>query len=92
MNELKKKLDIAIMDYVYYFARKHDLMFDYWVADKVGEVACFGDYFVNFSDIRLDLEEDVPENIFFEWYDFTMDLGLKDKPIINYSSYLKGAR
>lgn len=83
-------LNACIHLYVDFFAKKHDLCFEYWVADQIGGVACFGDeYFVDFLVIRLDLEENVPANVFFKWFDSTVDSSLKGEPIINYKTFLK---
>lgn len=87
---LYNTLEMSIKNYIELFEKKHELSFDFWVADLSGTIACFSmDYYVNFEDIRLDLEKDVPNDLFFEWYDLAMDLGLEDKPIINYYSFLK---
>jgi len=89
MKKLKKELDNCIKKYVELFCKKHELDFDYWIADRTGEVACFGDYYVNFEDIRFDLEKDVPKYKFFDWYDLTLELSMKDKQTINYSNFIK---
>ena len=90
---LYNTLEMSIKNYIELFEKKHELSFDFWVADLSGTIACFSmDYYVNFEDIRLDLEKDVPNDLFFEWYDLAMDLGLEDKPIINYYSFLKSRK
>ena len=87
---LYNALENSIKKYIELFEKKHELSFDFWIADLSGTVACFSmDYYVNFEDIRLDLEKDVPKDLFFDWYDLAMDLGLEDKPIINYYTFLK---
>ena len=88
-TKLHKDLINNINEYTKLFCEKHDLYFDYWVADLVGGICCFSnDYFAGFDDIRLDLENEVPKDVFFEWYDLTLDLGLKGKPTISYYLYL----
>lgn len=88
---LYNQLEMAIKNYIDLFEKKHELSFEFWVADLSGTTACFSmGYYVNFEDIRLDLEKNVPKDLFLEWYELTIDLGLEDKPIINYSSFLKG--
>lgn len=42
------------MDYILRFCEKHDLNFEGWVGDRVGETAEIGDMFLDFSDIRYD--------------------------------------
>lgn len=94
MSELKEfyrvNLNSCIQKYVDVFAKKHDLDFEHWVADQVGGVACFSnEYFVDFLDIRFDLEKNVPANVFFKWFDSAVDLSLKEEPITNYKNFLK---
>lgn len=89
MKELTNNLNKAIHDYIELFEKKHELEFEYWVADRVGEVAVFGYYFLGFCDIRIDLEQDIEKSIFFEWYSYALDLAMEGKPVINYESYLK---
>jgi hypothetical protein len=81
-------LNGVITEYTLLFGTKHDITFDYWVADLVGTIACFGDYYVDFETIRLDLERGVGYDIFFEWYDQSLSSGLIGEPIINYYTYL----
>ena len=47
-----------------------------------------GDYYFDFQDIKLDIDEDVPEPIILEWYDFSLENEVK----VNYKSWLKGYR
>ena len=90
---LYNKLETSIKKYVELFAIKHEMEFDFWVADLSGTIACFSmDYYVNFEDIRLDLEKDAPKDLFFEWYDLALDLHTEDKPHINYYSFLKSRK
>jgi len=90
---LKNRLDILIQEYIDVFTIKHDIEFDYWIADLTGTGAVFGDYYISFDDIRLDIDNNVDNTIFFEWYDIALELAELDKsPQINYYSYLKGYR
>ncbi len=86
--KLFDSLNQSIQEYIELFAKKHGLSLDYWVADRVGEVACLGDYYVNFTDVRIDLEKKIKKKFFFDWYDLTLDLNLKGKPVVNYYHYL----
>ena len=64
---------------------------DCWVADDAGTTACIGDMFVDFNDIRYDIDNDVPEPKFEEWYWTSLEraeLGIK---YMNYESFCKGA-
>lgn len=75
MNERKKAQErkrmfgrVATL-YLEAFAEKHDLRFEFWVADDVGDTACFGDYFFHLDDMRYDLDNDLPKGMVIEWYE-----------------------
>ena len=89
MSILKIKYEKAVEDYVAAFEEKHDITLDYWVADFVGTIAVFGDYFISLEDIRLDIDNEVDKTLFFKWYDLSLELALNNEPVINYYSYLK---
>lgn len=65
---MKEKYEEAVMAYVNAFAEKHEFDFDGWVGDYVGEIACFGDFFVNFDDIRIDIDTNQHVSMFSKWY------------------------
>lgn len=89
----KKKYEKACMAYIRAFEKKHDMYFEWWVADAVGECACFGDYFINFSDVILDIDKKAPKNTFFEWYEGTINEWFKSSSkAINYKSWIMGLR
>lgn len=79
----------AVSDYVAAFELKHNLKLDYWIADQIGTIASFGDYFIDFNDIRLDIDNKTDKNHFFNWYDLSLDLGACGKKGVNYYTYLK---
>lgn len=42
------------------FAKKQEIEFDYWIGDKIGEIASFSEsYFFNLNDIILDFLENM---------------------------------
>lgn len=87
---MKEEIDKLINDYVSKFGTKHDMFFEFWVADEVGSIACFaGGYFVDFLTIKHDLESNVEKGLFLKWYDLTLDLAMEQKPLINYQTFLK---
>lgn len=81
--------------YVKEFCRMYDFNYkDAWcIPDKigVGSVYAIADYFFNFGDIRLCVDEDVEWKDLIEWYDYTTEavpLGFNN---INLKSWLMGA-
>ena len=104
LNELKKQYEFVCNAYAKAFAKKHDYQFDSWV--EVGTIACFGDYFVDFHDIKHDIDNDIPKEKFLEYYDAILDysslnnekemimnelIDNKLRPFPNYKHWLKGA-
>lgn len=88
---LKEEFEELAEKYARLFDKKHDMQFDGWVGDDAGTIGCFGDYFIGFDDIRLDIDENIPSNIFIEYYDYIMRIpegGFK----VNYRSYINGYR
>lgn len=59
-----------------------------YVGEEVGGIVCLGDYFIGFDDIRTDIDERVPKETYFEYYDYCV----WNNKNINYKSFLKGAR
>lgn len=64
----------------------------YWVGDDVGGIYEINDYYISLSDMRADIDEEAPEDMFFEWYDYSLNKGMDKVPCANYKNYLKGAR
>lgn len=87
--DLLFRLNGAISSYIDIFTEKHKLEFSFWVGDKVGEVCCLSDfYFVDFNDIRLDLEEPAKKGLFFKWYDKNLEQLELERPPISYKSFI----
>jgi hypothetical protein len=86
----KVGLDFYIDSYMQMFCEKHGLTYDesYWIGGK-GEVIEIGDMFINFSDVRIDLEQNCPVEMFADWYWTVLESNL---PHINYASWVKGLR
>ena len=104
MNELKNQWEKICNAYLKAFCEKHDIsIYDsYWVGDRVGEVAEVGDYFVDMSEMRYDIDNDLPEETFFKWYDYSNEIEYIESDLrlsehitslrkINFESYSKGA-
>lgn len=90
MKNLKKELELAISKYVKLFEKKHDIDFEFWVADLTGTIGCFSnEWYIDFETIRLDLEQNVDKGLFFDWYDLSFESHIKDEPVINYYTFLK---
>lgn len=88
---MKEEYKKAVTAYRKAFEKKHDLTFEYWVCYEVGTVAAFdlGTYYIDFQDMKYDIDNDIEKSKFFEWYDYTLDAHYKNEPIINYKTFLK---
>lgn len=74
-----------------HFCKKHDLyeldgVDTYWVADDRGGILAAADYFINLSDIILDLEADAPKGVWEAWYSAQIESG----DTCNYKHWLMG--
>jgi hypothetical protein len=76
------------------FCDKHGYRYDAddaWVAGDAGEIASIGDLFVDMSAMLYDLEADVPEDVFLEWYDYNLQCYSRGLRNLNYKSFVMGA-
>lgn len=81
---MKKRFENAVAEYIKAFTKKHDIEFDGWVADQIGTVGMFADYYFDLEDIRRDLDQNMTQGDIFKWYDMRMQ---KKHEHLNYYSY-----
>lgn len=70
LETLRTEYATVVRKYCEVFAEKHELgeePFD-WVAQDIGGVIEFGDYYFNFDDIRTDIDRDASIDEIFSWY------------------------
>jgi hypothetical protein len=92
-KQLQTQYRNACNAYLFAFCQKHEFEYDEnaWVANRPGEVACVADYFVDMQTIVDDIDLDAPEDVFFEWYDYTLELGsMGVQGLPNFRSWVKG--
>jgi len=88
---MREQLEQAINEYILNFVLKQDTVFLGWVGDEIGETAEFyGDVYLDFMDVKRDLDNNAPKGLIFQWYDESKAFDLL--PRINYMSYLMGLR
>lgn len=92
MNDRKKLYENGCLQYTYEsgclqyawdFETKHSIEFDGWVNNEVGEIATFNEMFVEFRDLKFDIDSNLPEHIFAEWYYDCLDKEVA-KPLRQY--------
>jgi len=90
MTGLEKRYNAIVQEYIDKFSKKQGLELEHWVADRVGEIACFGCvFFFNFSDIVFDINTKQPKGQIIDWLYYLLD---NEGQSLNYSSYCKGFR
>lgn len=90
-KELINNYETSINNIIAEFEKKHGVVAELWIGDDVGGVCNFGDYYLNFSDILIDLKSDAPLGEIFKWYNATLNqLDKKRKVKINYDIWIMG--
>ena len=90
LNKLNKQYEFVVSEYVQKFCNKHGVRFEFWVADEIGGIACFGDIlYFNFSDIVYDIKSKQPKHQIIYWIYESI---ANPEKSINYYSYSKGLR
>lgn len=85
---LRKQYEQIVNEYIHFFSLKHDIELDFWVADQIGTVGSFGDYFFSFDDIRLDIDYGIPKKHLFKWYETSLEEHTKNGYSLSYYTYL----
>ena len=90
---IEKRYIEAVNEYVQAFCDRHGYgKPEGWVGDRVGEILIVNDMFVDFADIKIDIDHNVPEEMFEQWYYYTLRLHeLGCDKTINYWSFSLGA-
>ena len=93
-NTLKRRWKHLSNEYLQLFCEKHEISFDecYWIGDDPGTVVDTGDYFISMDDIRYDIDNNIEESLFSEWYWKNLQWYEYGMQTCNYSSYCKGLR
>lgn len=97
-EELKFSFSNLCLAYLKAFCDKHEYDIEWelehggvWVGDEPGGVANIGDLWVNFDDIRYDIDNDVPPRVFEQWYWKALDRATLGVKHLNYKSFCLGA-
>lgn len=85
-EEFKKQYEAICSIYLRMFSDATGCEFSGWIGGRFGEVATFSemDYCVNFYDVRLLVDNDIPSQVFFNWYDT-----IANDIIVNFYHYAK---
>jgi len=89
MKLIKEQYENIVKKYIKLFELKHEICFEDWIGDNIGEIASFGDImYFNFDDIRRDIDLKQPKGQMIEWLYFAVD----NESNLNYRSYIMGLR
>lgn len=98
-ESIKKRYENAVHEYCHAFCEKHGYHYDpnEWVCDGIGTTVLIGDYYISFDDIRYDIDNNVPEDVFIKYYDYTLQISSLDDGTgkmknVNYPHFIKGLR
>jgi hypothetical protein len=88
---LKQQFENIVDQYLTLFCEKQEVHQDNndWCAGDVGGVIEINDAYLNFDEIRLDIDTNQPKGAIFKWWWENDYLNNKQ---INYYSYTKGLR
>ena len=92
-RELKLNWKEICNNYLFEFCVKHEYTYepDCWIAGDPGTIANIGDMFVSMENIRYDIDNDIEEYHFENWYWKSLEVyELTGQNYINYKSYCEG--
>ena len=90
---LRDKLDNILKEYINLFEEKHEVFFDCAVGDDLTGLLCFGDYLFTTRDVIYDIDNNLPQNLIFQWQeDHINDDKNPERKVINLQSYARGLR
>lgn len=89
MTQLQINYENSCNEYIKVFCKKQQLSFEGWAGNKVGGVACCGDYFFNLFDIVCDVNSKCKKGLILNWHDTCVE---HPEKAINYFAYSKGLR
>jgi hypothetical protein len=97
LSELQVTFNFVVEKYITKFVKKHGYEFSNWVSDEIGGIAVFVEqYFFDFNDIRMDIDNNVKKDLIFKWQDDGVEYALKnpneETTNINFKSYISGLR
>jgi hypothetical protein len=86
MTKLQENFNKAVHAYIDEFQKRYEIEFDGWVGDIIGEIATWGEFFFNFSEIKYCIDNNISFNYLVNWYDLILKY---QNCFINLKSYIK---
>lgn len=74
-EKIRKDFENACEEYLKALCEKFEMPYDKdaWVANDVGTIACVGDYFINFDEIRYIVDNDLTLDEYLQYYDYCLE-------------------
>ena len=74
-GKVKKDFETACDNYLKAICEMFELFYeeDAWVAGDVGTIACVGDYFIGFDEIRYIVDNDLTLDEYLQYYDYCLE-------------------
>lgn len=96
-NLIKERFENVVHEYCIAFCNKHGYEYDQdgWAAGDVGGVleVTEGYMYVNFDEIRYDIDNNIPKGTFEEYYEYSTECAFVDgAKNVNYRSWCMGCR
>lgn len=90
---LKQDFFDVVEGYMDAFCKKHDVTVDHWPGNDIGGVCGLSnDTFLNFDDIRMDIDRDLPKQMIWEWYYAELEAHWAGVGSVNLDHWSNGAR
>ena len=70
------------------FKQKHDMEFEFWVNGEIGGTASINGFYLDYSNIALDLQRNAEKHLIFEWHDAEIEAHEKGEMPMTYAKYL----
>ena len=72
--KLRDRYNKTINEYITKFEELTELEFEYWIGNKIGEVAEFsGDYVFDFIEIKYAIDNNIDEDALMSYYHFNLE-------------------
>lgn len=86
---LVQQYERVVLRYIRTFCKKQDIKFDHWVGNIIGEVACCNECFLNFDDIRFDIDNNIDAGKILEWKNEMKEMRIKNKEWVEYKEWVE---
>lgn len=92
-RNILKEYEVLKSELVKEFLLKHEYDLEYTSFEFMGHIVILNDdIYLSMSDIEYDIEKNIANNYFFDWYYYDLYRQMDGYPHVNYKSYIMGYR